>query len=238
MTDLHDWQLTLTTDHILRAQGADPFVMKTRRLALLETATSALKAGLPLLKPGLAFESYTVEKVFHNRIQLGDGKNIISPLIVRELKNAHTVNVCVCTIGPELESHAREMKNKDPVLSLALDALGSAAVEQLISEACGYFERQCAVGCFISHPLGPGMEGWTLAEGQSLIFQLVDAGRIGVRLTENCLMLPVKSASFVLGVSGTPFNRGSICDFCNLNGICKYRANHLHGLLMKEIRTK
>ena len=228
VTDILDWQLTLTTDHILQAQGADPFVIQSRRPALLESATDALKTGLPLLKPALAFESFTVERVFHNYIQLGGGKSIRSPLIASELKNAHTVNICVCTIGPELENHAREMMNEDPVLSLALDALCSAAVEQLISEVCQYFEKQCAASCFISQPLGPGMEGWTVAEGQPVIFQLVDTDSIGVRLTDSGLMLPVKSASFLMGVSDTPFKNGNLCDFCNLKEICKYRGNLHH----------
>jgi len=73
------------------------------------------------------------------------------------------------------------------------------------------------------------MENWPVSTGQPQIFDRVDTQAIGVSLTESFLMLPIKSASFVLGSSPIPFNLGSICDFCAVRDTCRYRRKLNHG---------
>jgi hypothetical protein len=110
---------------------------------------------------------------------------------------------------------------------MALDALGSAAVEQLTMEICRNFEEKLSSETtYISQPIGPGLEGWTVSDGQPQIFGLVDAERAGIQLSESKMMRPIKSASFVLGISNSPFRAGSTCDFCNLRETCRYKGNH------------
>lgn len=225
MPSIKDWKLNLTEDHILRAQGIDPAVVRQRRPAVLEIATRALNEGLQLLEPQLAYREYIPERVTHNAIHL-NGRRLSGSLVTGELKNSRAVIVCVCTAGDHLGNYARSVFDTDPALYLALDALGSAAVEVLIAESCLFFENNHPAGKNVSRPIGPGMQDWTVQEGQPEIFSLVDAGSIGVSLGASMLMEPLKSASFVIGISDTPFQAGSVCDFCTLQDTCKYRGNH------------
>jgi len=227
MSNIFALPIHLSVDHILRAQGADPAILRARSPRVAETVKSALQMGLPLLKPVVVYETYQVTGVLHHRIQMGKGAFIQNSVVAGELKNASSLIVCVCTIGPELEMLSRKIMADDPAAALALDALGSAAVEQLSMEICEYLEKCSGPGQYCSRPLGPGIDGWSVSEGQSAVFNLVDGASIGVTLTKDCLMLPIKSASFILGVSDTPFSLGSMCDLCNLKETCRYRGNQL-----------
>lgn len=229
MTILDQLRIQPTVDDILHAQGVDPHIVRSRRPMIAQTAELALQAGLPLLQPSVSYNTLSVDGISHNRIMLSGRHPLRSVLLAQEMKNAKQLYLCVCSIGTEIQKASREAMEKVPALGMALDAMGSAAVELLISETCKYFENLIPAGWYLSQPLGPGMEGWPVSEGQPQIFQLVDTQPIGVTLTESFLMLPIKSASFVLGSSPHPFNQSSICDFCNVRETCRYRGRSNHG---------
>jgi len=52
---IKNWNLVLEVDQVLRAQGADPAILRTRRPALVEIAQQALEEGLPLLEPAVLY---------------------------------------------------------------------------------------------------------------------------------------------------------------------------------------
>ena len=130
------WVLPITEEQIIRAQGADPEIIRTRKPGIYKIASQALTMGMPLVKPVVVSHSYSVKHIVHNAIILEDETRIPSSLVANVLKNAHTIIPFVCSIGNGLEKLARQTSSGDPVLSMALDALGSAAVEQLIMEVC------------------------------------------------------------------------------------------------------
>ena len=70
--------------------------------------------------------------------------------------------------------------------------------------------------------LSPGYREWPLTD-QRLIFSIMPAETIGVRLNDHCMMIPKKSVSFCagLGVSEAleQFNR---CNHCGVSK-CPYR---------------
>jgi hypothetical protein len=223
------WVLPITEDQIIRAHGADPEIILTRKPGIYKIAAQALALGMPLVKPVVISRPYPIKHIVHNGIILDDEIRISSSLVASVLKNAHTIIPFVCSIGNGLEKLARQTSSEDLVLAMALDALGSAAVEQLIMEVCRRYELEASERSeFVSQPIGPGLEGWSVQEGQPLIFKLVDAGSAGIYLSESMLMDPIKSASFILGVSGKPFETGSTCEYCNLKETCRYKGNHEH----------
>jgi hypothetical protein len=75
-------------------------------------------------------------------------------------------------------------------------------------------------------PLSPGMIGWSVAEGQSQIFALLDAAEIGVGLTEHGVMIPPKSLSMVLGIGPNMGTAGSTCDYCSMRETCRYQDHY------------
>ena len=67
---LDNWDLSVTTDEVLRAQGADPDVLRIRRPALLATTDQAIISGSSILHPQVLFEKYSVKGLLHERLEV------------------------------------------------------------------------------------------------------------------------------------------------------------------------
>jgi hypothetical protein len=232
MPILNHWDLQLTVDDVLRAQGADPASIRARRPDLIASTEKAIGLGASLLHPVVLYEQYQVKKFIHERLELSTPSTanakaqLSGPLIAQHLARAREVVVMVCTIGDELDERVSSQFKVDPLMAIALDGVGSAAVEQLAIQAANHFETEAERnGQKSSMPLNPGMVGWPVEEGQPQIFTLLDSESIQVSLTEACMMTPNKSLSMVLGLGDEMSAVGSSCDFCSLNGVCKYQ-NH------------
>ncbi len=235
---IRDWELSITTDQVLRAQGADPEVIRSRRPSLVSTADWALTEGMPLLAPAAIYLSLPVRELRHERVYLdipgSDLKNsyLSSALLANHLGGAERVAIVVCTIGEAVESIAAEVMNEDLVKGLALDAVGSAAVEALANAVCASLETQAEKeGLQATLPLSPGMIEWPVSEGQPQIFQALEPEQkkfpeYQIRLSASYVMLPRKSVSFVMGF-GTQVNKqGRTCDFCAMKETCRYQQHY------------
>ncbi len=232
MPILDHWELQLNVDEVLQAQGADPAAIRARRPALITSTEKAIVLGGELLHPVVLYERYPVKQFIHERLELVAPAattmraQLSGPLIAQHLAKAREVVVIVCTIGNELDERVSSLFKADPVLAVALDGVGSAAVELLAIQAANHFETQAEKsGQKSSMPLNPGMVGWPVEDGQPQIFTLLDSEAIQVSLTESCMMVPNKSLSMVLGLGNEMSAMGSACDYCSLHGICRYQ-NH------------
>jgi hypothetical protein len=218
-----DFDLTLSVDDILRGEGMDPAIARTKRPALLKAATEAAQLGPAKIKPAAAIHEAKVLEHRHERIRLEDGILLTGPLVARHLAGAERVAAVVCTIGAELESFAAAQQ--DLVLALALDGLGNAAVTLIGQQVCERIGGQLqAQGLTMSTPLSPGAPEWPVEVGQPQVFALADPAAAGVRLTEGGMMIPKKSVSFVVGI-GKNVSQVNLCEVCNLKETCRYRTN-------------
>ena len=222
-----DWQLTIDVDMVLRGQGAEPAAIRQRRPKLIEIAQRALEDGLRLIKPAVVSRQLSVTTLRHENMILSNDAMLKSELLARHLAPAEQINIVVCTIGSQLEQYVADVLTTDPAYGLALDSVGSIAVEALSVDACARFEAQAkSAGLYTSVPLSPGMIGWPVAEGQLQIFSNLDAELIDVTLNEHAMMIPRKSISMILGLSRTPFTSGRTCDFCSLRVTCRYQDHY------------
>ena len=227
MTVLDKWDLRLDVDVVLRSQGADPAAIRKRSPSLVESAERALEEGNPLLQPRVQARRLLVENLHHERLKLeGDGR-LSGGLLAEHMGGAQEAVIVLCTVGEALECRAAEVSKEDAVYGLALDGVGSAGVEALANAACALFEEEATIeDCQVTIPLSPGMVGWPVEQGQPQIFDLLDAGEIGVRLTESMMMLPRKSLTFVLGKGKELIAGGRTCDYCSLKETCRYRDHY------------
>jgi hypothetical protein len=236
---LTDWKITLSPDDILRAQGADPQLVRQRRPVMLEVAEWAVQEGLPLLQPQVLYQEFTVQRVLHDRIYVQDDNAVenehlyvAGPLMTDHLLGARHVVAMLCTIGGQLEETAALVINEDMLRGLALDAAGSAAAEVLATMASHHFETQAATqGLKSSLPLNPGMIGWSVDEGQSQLFRLLEHERarqsgFPVTLSSTYMMQPRKTISLILGTGHELTRSGRICDYCNLSETCRYQDHY------------
>ena len=111
--------------------------------------------------------------------------------------NAKKAALCLCTIGQELEKTvAKFMTDGEALRGLVLDGLGSEAVTCVSMQAEAWLKKEGrALGLWPGKAFAPGYKGWDVS-GQKLIFSVLPAAEIGVRLTESFMMIPRKSYSF------------------------------------------
>ena len=227
MPVLREWDLVVDADAVLRGQGANPAVIRGRSPSLVSTAERAIHDGSHLIKPAVLVRRLAVEGVVHERIKLEEGAGLQGRLLAQHLAAASEVVVLLCTVGDDLEELASKTMMSDPVFGLALDGLGSAAVEALANAACRRFEDEAkAAALQTSIPLSPGMIGWSVEEGQPQIFRLLPSEEIGVRVTPSWVMLPRKSLSMVLGIGTRMVEAGKTCDYCTLRETCRYQDHY------------
>lgn len=219
---------SIDVDQVIRAQGADPVIIRERRKNLVDIAQQALEIGTPLLEPRVLFQEKSVHSVLHQKIKFANKQFLQGELISKHLASAQKIVILICTIGNELETESYKQIKTTPPLGLALEGVGSAAVEALANAACNYFEKKYQHQTLQSTiPLSPGMQGWPVEIGQPQIFNILDPSQIGIQLTKSHLMIPRKSLSMVIGLSTEITEKGTTCDYCSMKETCRYQ-DHYH----------
>lgn len=221
--------LKLDVDAVLRGQGADPTVLRKRKPRLLEIAVQALEIGRDLLDPQVFIQKFGVESLRHEKLILEGDFSMGGAWITRQLAPADFIYAILCTVGERVEKAASKHMDSDMMLGLALDGVGSAGVEALAQLVCKQIEDQAVLDDLqTTVPLSPGMINWSVEDGQPVIFELLNSVNTLVTLTPSFLMRPRKSLSMLLGVGASLGEKGSTCDYCAMQGTCKYRQYDDH----------
>jgi hypothetical protein len=227
MPVLTDWVLPLDVDLVLRGQGADPAALRARSPGVVQAAERALRDAAPLLAPRVTYQRILVRSLRHERLLLAEGRVLEGPLIAQHLRGASEVVGAVCTVGEWIDEAVSAAFEGDPVFALALDGLGSGAVEALATAAAARFESEAAAeGLEATIPLSPGMVGWPVDKGQPQLMDLLDPTEAGIRLSSSGMMIPRKSISFVLGIGREVRALGRTCDYCSLRETCRYQDHY------------
>lgn len=173
---------------------------------------------------------HTVKKIAaagQDFIELEGGRRFSSGRISEYIKGASHILIFLVTIGEGMESAAGVLtKGKEPLEGYLLDRIGSFAVESL----AGSVEKKIRsdylrIGKSVSRRYSPGYCDWPIEE-QFTLAKILDFSKIGVSLTENCMMRPKKSISAVVAIAdkGIFTEFGSICGVCEKED-CGYRRN-------------
>jgi hypothetical protein len=229
---MREWRkedLPINVDSVLRGQGADPEIIKSRSPRIFSLAERALDEGKELLDPAVLYRQLLVNEIKHDQLILENQFKISGEIVSRHLISAQSVIAIVCTIGKELENYASRISDGDLGYGLALDGVGSAGVESLANAVCSYFEVESLKnGLQTTMPLSPGMIGWPVEKGQPILFEILQPGKIGVELNPQYMMSPRKSVSILIGVGNELGNSGNTCDYCAMNVICRYKDQYAH----------
>lgn len=226
MRIVRDFPIKLDLEAVLRGHGADPEKMR-QRPNILKMYEEALREGAGLIKPVIAYDLYPVGKVRHDAIELDGGKVLRSSLVAQLLASATEIGLVIATIGGALEQRISSyFSQQQATKAVVLDAVGVAAVDELVNESQRIMEAEAARrGLQASIPLSPGMNQFCSLEEQQVIFDLLPAEQIGVSLTSGTMMVPVKSASMIFGLGSGLLTKeaGSQCDFCSMRDVCRRR---------------
>ncbi len=232
MPILRNLEFSITPDQILLAQGANPDLIRRRKNRLVLAAEKALELGLPLLEPTVLYRELELVNIQHETLVFSEGYRLKSRLLTQHLAYAKMIAVILCTIGRQIENETASLYGSDPVLGLALEGVGSAAVEALANATCKFFEARARERNWqATIPLSPGMLGWPVEEGQPEIFHILEPSSISLELTSSYLMLPRKSLSMVMGLGPQQMINGTTCHYCAMRATCKYQ-DHYHEVIL------
>lgn len=221
-----DWQLTITVDMVLRGQGAEPQKIRARQPQLITLADRAIAEGMRLIRPQAAFRRLDICGITRSCVTLKGGSELEGFGIARKLAGCRGVFLAVATLGKELEEEMGRAAQTNLPWEFALDGFGTAAVGVLSNAICRFFtELTAKEGLRATNQSYPGMRGWSLAEGQTQIFNLVDARSIGVSLNPSFLMVPRKSLSIAVGFGTQAQPPVHLCDECSVSAKCRHKPD-------------
>ncbi len=164
---------------------------------------------------------YTVEPVLElakSHVRLTNGQIFKSTKLARALRGSEAVVCYVATLGQEIEHEIGLLSNGGKLSeAYIVDAIGSVGTEQAVES----FQSQMRQGLRgygkgITLRFSPGYCDWPIEE-QTKVFRVVEAGLIGVRLMDSCLMTPRKSVSGIFGIvpssmgASLPHNPCTLC---------------------------
>ena len=132
----------------------------------------------------------------------------------------------VGSIGPALDETTRDWTASGRELeAFVLGEIGNLAVGKLtdlIPRRVAEWAADRGLGA--SGALSPGGTGIDLA-AQRVVVELASAQRIGVELTQTCMLTPLKSVSVLIGLGhGLPtWTRAQACELCASRDSCRLR---------------
>ena len=128
------------------------------------------------------------------------------------------------TLGADSERMLLREQTKDPTNALILDAVLSSAIEAV----CDQLEaelRDKAVkdGLFLTDRFSPGYGDMPIAQSKA-ICEVLNTGRtIGLTVSQSGILMPRKSVTAVMGVSGTAVQlRKKGCEGCSARQTCAF----------------
>lgn len=190
-----------------------------------ERIAAGIREALALAAPVAIFGLHAVHRAeTPGRIRLKSGPTLDLPSC-GETDGAGWLAAGVATLGPALEAHCRTLSARGEIYrATLLDAAGTTLLTSLAA-ACGERLESLARsrGLHAGRRLAPGTGGLPLSRQQAL-FSLADAERIGVRLSADLVMEPVKSISFFSLFRTAPDAAmgPSKCAGCGMSG-CGFR---------------
>ncbi len=198
----------------LRIEVARPMVLMRlgyRRPSQVPEKTARLiddvmKRGHALLAPKAILREVTVESPEAGVTLFGGTWKTESRSVAERFAGCGLAVLFAATVGPALESWGSEaLESGEMTKGLLVDAFGSSAATALGLVLEGIVEQGFREkGLESTKRYAPGYGDWALAD-QAPLFGFLDAARIGIRLTEDHLMLPAKSISGAIG--GSPGRR-------------------------------
>ena len=221
MTVLKDFALELDRTEVRRL-----IQQRRERLpdAWLDAVERAVDEAVALVQPAIAYDVFPVTAAEPERLIVGEGQALESPVVASLFRDAPEVVLMVFTIGRALEERVAALGTAgDYPAAFALDATGSMMLGKAGEVGYRIIEEMAkGKATKASIPLNPGTSHWPMS-GQRLVAKLVRAGEIGVEAKESGMLSPFKSIAFAVALGDhvlTPAE-GSSCDYCERRDLCR-----------------
>ncbi len=140
----------------------------------------------------------------------------VSEIIYEQIKKSEYLAIFICSAGHLISDLSQNAMLKGDTLSGYLyDMYGSFIVEKAMDKIQVHLEKICIKkGLSITNRFSPGYCNWNVCE-QQILFSLFPENFTKVKLTESCLMLPLKSVSGIIGIGKNVKKTEYKCNKCN-----------------------
>ena len=213
---------TLNREEILRYMGYRDSGLTERIEKLLDRCE---RETLEIIQPKYIYRKFPIE-ILEDRILVSGTPLVLLGKDIREhLKNCKAIYLMGVTAGTLLDKRIRRYMVTEPDVGLVMDSCGIQAVEQIADMAEKEMEQLAeAQGCHLTWRFSPGYGDLPLETQRELVEVLDTHRKIGVSLTDSCLMMPSKSVTAIVGLSDTKRDeRANKCDYCNNKSRCDFR---------------
>ena len=165
-------------------------------------------------------------KFLYKKIALENSGLIVGEDIKEHLRGCDEAYLMCATLGAEVDRLIRTASVTDMARAVVLDAMASAAVEQVCDEA----EKALAEKSpFLTWRFSPGYGDYPI-ELQKVFLSDLDAPRkIGLCASDSFMLTPAKSVTAIIGIGSEPVEgRRRGCAGCNMAKECKFRKTGKH----------
>ena len=180
-----------------------------------EKINELIEVVTPLARPKAVYKIACVENNADDSLEI-DKVKFNSLLLKDKLNKAETVFVCVGTCGAEVEEV--DLPANDVMKRFCLDAVKN----MIMFSASGYLRNHLIQSYHLDKVsvLNPGeTESFPISNLKNLFTILGDVEKsIGVKLTENCAMVPTKSGCGIYYSSETEFVSCRLCPQIRCHG--------------------
>lgn len=159
-----------------------------------------IKEAVLLCEPKACYDRFPILLNDGKKIVL-EKKEIISSDFCRVMEGCSQLILFGSTIGLPLMEERERLMTRDITRAVVYDAVGSEMVEEAAEYMHSFLGRLVSKeGMKVTgRRFSPGYGDLAL-EIQKEIFQWIEPEKIGIRLTESCLMIPEKSVTAFIGV--------------------------------------
>ena len=166
--------------------------------ALLE---QVIGNAMLVLEPAAVYSTFNIEDVSSERISLaGTSLKLEGRGISGFMSSCSKVSFVVATIGDKIDAEiARLFSVDDSSSAVVLDAVGSDAVEQVVSWVDNLIQREATKQGFTTlNRVSPGYSLWSI-EANSGLAKVLNAEKIGIEVLPSFEILPRKSVMAAIG---------------------------------------
>lgn len=216
--------MQLNVDEVLRYLGAGDRADQGLRLHAARTARQLCER----LRPRYVYRVFPLHREGEDISLTGSGMVLTGHTARTMLADCGQAALLCCTLGAEFDTMLRREQVRDMANAVVLDACGSAWVEA----GCDMLQQELSrrfPGLHLTDRFSPGYGDLPL-QLQHPLCQLLDTRRrLGVQVTESCLLNPGKSVTAIIGLSPRPqMARVRGCAFCSMQQTCALRKGGTH----------
>lgn len=164
---------------------------------------SAISRGVSRCRLRGVWRRFEIKNRTGEAVEFGDGNVFKSRKLAELLTDSASLALFAATAGTDIVTGAEELAAAgDGVGALTYDAVGSEMADAAAAWLQQYLNRQLKRGneVLTKKRFSPGYGDLDL-KNQALLFELLELEKLGVKLTEDFLLLPEKTVTAIAGIN-------------------------------------